>query len=114
MTWNKGLSPEERERRSKAWKQYAERLSDKKIPEGGDFYDTGRWSYLRNRTLIKYGQKCQKCGFGGDSFNPLQVDHIKPRSTHPELQWEISNLQVLCKSCNKEKSNKNESDWRRW
>lgn len=30
----------------------------------------------------------------------LHVDHIKPRSKYPELELEISNLQVLCEDCN--------------
>lgn len=29
----------------------------------------------------------------------LQVDHIKPWSTHQALRYEVSNGQVLCKPC---------------
>ncbi len=44
--------------------------------------------------------------------NPLQVDHIKPRSTYPHLVLVEDNLQALCQSCNKGKSNTDETDWR--
>ena len=28
-----------------------------------------------------------------------EVDHIKPRSTHPELRYDVSNGRILCKEC---------------
>ncbi len=34
-----------------------------------------------------------------------EVDHIKKRSTHPELRYEFSNLQLLCHSCHQRKDN---------
>ena len=42
----------------------------------------------------------------------MHVDHIKPRSLYPDLELEFENLQVLCKYCNLEKSNKDEIDYR--
>jgi len=35
---------------------------------------------------------------------PLIVDHIKPVALYPELEFEASNLQVLCQWCNKVKT----------
>lgn len=82
------------------------------IPPGGNFYDTGRWSWLRNKTIFKYGNRCMRCKTDGDNTNPIQVDHIKPRSKYPELECDLNNLQVLCKNCNHEKSNTDETDYR--
>lgn len=31
----------------------------------------------------------------------LQADHIKPRSTHPELMRDVSNGRTLCYECHK-------------
>lgn len=30
----------------------------------------------------------------------IHVDHIKPRSTFPQLEMDINNLQILCVDCN--------------
>lgn len=42
----------------------------------------------------------------------MHVDHIKPRSLHPHLALELSNLQIMCNECNVSKSNKDEVKWR--
>src|SRR5690606_15930335 len=42
----------------------------------------------------------------------LHVDHIKPRSTHPDLALDENNLQVLCKPCNLGKRNRDDADFR--
>jgi len=73
-----------------------------------DFYDSPEWLAMRYKVLEFYGAKCLCCGNGGE----IHVDHIKPRSTHPELELEFTNLQPLCRACNKGKSNKYETDWR--
>ena len=45
--------------------------------------------------------RCQRCrglvvrGKGGE------VDHIKPRSTHPELKYDPSNGRIVCHECNR-------------
>ncbi len=74
-----------------------------------EFYDSKKWQSLRRKTLRFYGIKCMKCGI---DKTEMHVDHIKPRSKYPELELDFNNLQVLCKSCNKEKSNLNEIDYR--
>lgn len=43
---------------------------------------------------------CSSCG----STEKLQADHILPKSRHPELALERSNLQVLCWPCNRRKA----------
>jgi len=77
-----------------------------------NFYDSPEWLDLRYRVLQKAGGSCKLCGCRAAPDNPLHVDHIKPRSLHPELTLAESNMQVLCKSCNLGKSNKDSTDWR--
>lgn len=77
-----------------------------------DFYDSREWLDLRYRVLQRAGGSCKLCGCRATPDNPIQVDHIKPRSLHPELALVESNMQVLCQSCNKGKSNKDDTDWR--
>lgn len=67
-----------------------------------------RWQKLRRKVFQAYGRVCMKCG----SVDDLHVDHIKPKSKYPRLAYRFSNMQILCKSCNYEKSNKNCSDYR--
>ena len=74
-----------------------------------NFYQSEAWVKLREKTLAKYGKKCQKCG----ATPPIpEVDHIKPRARHPELALDPNNLQVLCKPCNREKGDRHETDYR--
>ena len=72
------------------------------------FYRTKTWFKLRRRVLEEYGYRCMLCG----SLDDIQVDHIRPRSREPHLSLEFSNLQVLCKDCNREKSNIHAEDYR--
>lgn len=41
--------------------------------------------------------KCMKCS----SLNNLHAHHIKPKATHPELKYEITNGMTLCYTCHK-------------
>ena len=73
-----------------------------------DFYRCREWLELRYNVLVKYGRKCLACGNAGI----MHVDHILPRSLHPQLELQFDNLQVLCENCNIGKSNKDSTDWR--
>ena len=66
-----------------------------------DFYDRPEWKKLSRATRNIY-QKCLRC----NSTDRLCADHIVPRSIRPDLELELENLQTLCWSCNKSKSNK--------
>lgn len=83
-----------------------------KVVQGSSFYDSDAWRELRYRALKTHGGCCQCCGARGIRGKPLHVDHIKPRSRHPELELELSNLQVLCADCNLGKRAWDETDWR--
>lgn len=67
------------------------------------------WRSLRKKVLFAFGKRCMKCN---KLFNSPHVDHIKPRSKYEHLQLEITNLQVLCKKCNQDKSDLNSTDYR--
>ena len=77
------------------------------------FYTSRNWRELRARVLEKYECKCMMCGRSPKAHKVIiHVDHIKPRSKHPELSLTFNNLQLLCEDCNLGKSNKYDTDWR--
>lgn len=82
------------------------------VPMGDRFYRTPAWRAVRYKALKLYGARCQCCGNGPNHGVVLHVDHIKPKSRHPELALEITNLQVLCEDCNLGKMARDETDWR--
>ena len=77
-----------------------------------DFLQSYAWRQVRMQALIKYGRKCQCCGATPETGAIMNVDHIKPRKTHPELALSLNNLQVLCHECNHGKGNWDTTDWR--
>jgi HNH endonuclease len=80
----------------------------KKRKETFNFYESNEWKTLRKKVIKHYGCKCMRCGANKCE---MHVDHIKPRSIYKHLELYFDNLQVLCKYCNMEKSNKNEIDY---
>jgi len=77
------------------------------------FFLSDQWIKLRYQTLTKRGNQCECCGSSWSVGNPLQVDHIKARSTHPHLSLDPDNLQVLCRTCNIGKGHLDHTDWRK-
>lgn len=59
-----------------------------------------RWRIVRLAAKRRDGWQCVECGGRGR----LEVDHKKPVRSHPELAYEISNLQTLCSSCHSKKT----------
>jgi len=86
------------------------------IPETADsFYRSYQWRKLRVEALeanrARYGMlACECCGM--IDVAPFHVDHIYPRSTHPELALDADNLQVLCDDCNIGKGTRYTTNWR--
>lgn len=70
------------------------------------------WQRLRYEALKKSDGKCVLCGHGRREGVVLHVDHIKPVSKFPQFACDPNNLQVLCRSCNMGKSNRDSIDWR--
>ena len=82
-------------------------------PASPEFLQTAAWRQLRMLALKQHGARCQCCGASpSDSTTVLNVDHIKPRKTHPHLALQLNNLQILCKICNHGKGNWDDTDWR--
>jgi len=77
--------------------------------QDGCFYNTPEWRKFKRKIHAMYGFTCMKCGLT-DKSNC--VDHIKPRSIFPELEYEIDNMQILCRMCNLLKSNRTTTDYR--
>ena len=82
------------------------------LKSADDFLSSFEWRKLRMQALIKYGPKCMCCGATPATGAVMNVDHIKPRKTHPNLALDINNLQVLCGACNHGKGNWDQTDWR--
>ena len=61
---------------------------------------TARWKVLRAAVLERDNWKCRCCG----ERRRLEVDHIKPVRTHPELAFDPRNLQALCGPCHTRKT----------
>jgi len=59
-----------------------------------------RWPALRLAAKRRDDFRCVKCSARGR----LEVDHIKPVRTHPELSFELTNLQTLCIRCHSAKT----------
>jgi len=82
------------------------------------FYDSRAWHELRYKALKKAKKGpnghpiCSCCLHEGTANNPIQIDHIKPRSKFPELELDPTNMQPMCMKCNQGKSNTDETDWR--
>lgn len=97
------------------WKRRASAAEQKlkgQVEGKKSFYDSREWQELRYRVLKESKGACELCGITKSDGAILQVDHVKPRSTHPLLELERSNLQVLCRDCNLGKSNRDTTDWR--
>ena len=84
-------------------------------PTGDEFYRSHGWRSLRIDALEanreRYGMLTCECCLTGTTGR-WHVDHIMPRSSHPELALEPANLQVLCEDCNLGKGARYATDWR--
>ena len=67
---------------------------------GASLYRTPQWKALRFMARRRDGFACVQCGAKGR----LEVDHIKPIRTHPELALDLGNLQCLCIACHARKT----------
>jgi len=61
---------------------------------------TKRWKVLRMVILERDKFRCCSCGCAGR----LEVDHVKPVRTHPDLSYAPGNLQSLCRPCHTRKT----------
>lgn len=63
-----------------------------------------KWAKLCQQIFKQYGKKCMRCG---KKQGKMEVDHIKQWASHPNLRYDIKNLQVLCVDCHKWKTEQN-------
>lgn len=61
---------------------------------------TRRWQVLRAAVLERDGWACVDCGARGR----LEIDHIKPVRTNPELAFDPANCAARCASCHTRKT----------
>ena len=64
---------------------------------------------LRYEVLKRSGGRCELCGASHDEV-PLDVDHIVPRNKNGSN--DVTNLQVLCRTCNAQKRDTDDTDFR--
>lgn len=116
--WNKGLPKHLQPRYGKVWTQ-EQRTHHRKITRKGkesNLFSTGgnmnrTWRSqvadfcytYKNQLLVEQNYRCAISGV--DLLDkPCEVDHIKPVWSHPELAFEVSNLQVLSPSVHRTKT----------
>jgi len=77
------------------------------------FLSSSEWKRVRLKVLMRDGATCACCGASPQTGARMNVDHIKPRKTHPALALDLANLQVLCADCNHGKGNWCSRDFRK-
>lgn len=68
---------------------------------------TRRWQVLRHAVLERDGWACVDCG---TRKGRLEIDHVKPVRSNPELAFDPANCAVRCSSCHASKTRK-EMGW---
>ena len=59
-----------------------------------------QWKALRMQALERDGWQCVQCG----ERRRLEIDHIEPVRTRPDLAYSLANLQTLCGRCHARKT----------
>ena len=62
-------------------------------------YQCARWKALRKVVMRRDEGACVMCG-----QMATEIDHILRADLHPELFYELDNLQALCKPCHSRKT----------
>jgi hypothetical protein len=78
--------------------------------KSNSYMSSANWKYLRETVLKIQGDRCLCCGKASKN---MHIDHIKPKSIYPHLEFMVDNLQVLCPDCNRAKSYTRETDYRK-
>lgn len=73
---------------------------------GSAIYKSQRWKFVRLAAKRRDGFQCVAVidGRRCPNVHELEVDHIKRVKDAPELAFELSNLQTLCKPCHSAKT----------
>lgn len=80
-----------------------------KQAESKQFLNSTAWLKLRAAKL-QQTPHCEYCAQAGrGEFIPaIDVDHVLPRHSHPQLRLEITNLKSSCKRCHGQKTARGE------
>jgi 5-methylcytosine-specific restriction endonuclease McrA len=64
--------------------------------------DSDEGKAWKQKRFAAIAGKCPfpKCSHTSTDISSFVIDHIKPLSKHPELAVTLSNLRLLCHSCN--------------
>ena len=68
-------------------------------------YSSSRWRRL-SKWILTSEPLCRMCRKAGEISPATVVDHIEEIRDRPDLQWETSNLQPLCRACHSHKTAK--------
>ena len=109
--WNKGITGEAShsygvvfsdERKEKIGQQLVKPLGETTL--GFRFRVHSYWmaDFRRSKILELFDNKCANCKT--KDLSNIEFDHIKPVRLYPNLAFEESNIQPLCKKCHMEKT----------
>ena len=109
--WNKGITGEAShsygavfsdERKEKISQKLAKPLGETTL--GFRFRIHSYWmaDFRRSKILEAFNNKCARCQT--EDLSDVELDHIKPVRLYPNLAFEESNIQPLCKKCHVEKT----------
>ena len=74
-----------------------------------------KWLRVRRQWFVDNQAESYTCYICGRFLWPADVtlDHIKSRSSHPELRFEMSNLAPACWKCNTEKGSRSLENYKK-
>ena len=64
-------------------------------------YTGGKWKCKRRHILARDGYSCVWCRRYGRTREAVEVHHLKPVESYPELAWIDTNLVSLCAACHR-------------
>jgi 5-methylcytosine-specific restriction endonuclease McrA len=110
-SWNKGITGENSHSYGKILSDKSrEKISQKLAKPLGEtalgfrFRIHSYWmaDFRRSKILETFNNKCARCQT--EDLSNVELDHIKPVRLYPNLAFEESNIQPLCKKCHIEKT----------
>ena len=110
-SWNKGITGENSHSYGKILSDKSrEKISQKLVKPLGEtalgfrFRIHSYWmaDFRRSKILEIFNNKCARCQT--EDLSNVELDHIKPVRLYPNLAFEESNIQPLCKKCHVEKT----------
>lgn len=99
--WNKGLTAEDAPQLAMARGEDSPHWKGGQTSERGNISKRTEYFELRYKVFGRDNFTCQICGHKSQAGNRTEINmhHIKPYKTHPELFLEEQNCQTLCVSC---------------